>query len=118
MKCGRMALLALLIASLIALAACQNQPGPGIVGRWRTWDGGFYIVFAADGKVTYELDLTAEDIWTIIDGTYRVIGDDSISIDIDHEQSGEYQYVIEEDTLQLTSASGSRVTFRRVKQTP
>ncbi len=113
-----MARLALLVVSLIVLAACQSQSDPGIIGRWRTWDAGFYVVFAADGEVTYELDFTAEDIWTIIDGTYQLISDDTIFIEIDHEQSGEYQYVIEGDTLQLTSASGSRTTFRRVKQTP
>lgn len=117
MKCGQVVLLALLIVSSIALAACQNQSGPGIVGRWRTWDGGFYLVFGPDGEVTYELDFTAEDIWTIIDGTYQAISDDMISIDIDHEQSGQYQYVVEGGTLQLTSLSGDRRTFRRVKPT-
>lgn len=109
--------LALLVVCVIVWTSCQARPGPGIVGRWRNWDGYFYIVFAADGEVTYELDFTSEEHWTFFHGSYQVISEDSIYIEIDYEESGEYQYIIEGDTLQLTSASGKRMTFRRAKQT-
>ena len=98
----KVALLVLVVCTA-ALASCQSTPHRDLVGSWRNWDSGFYIVFS-------------EELWTMIDGTYRVISDDEVHIDIDHEQSGGFRYLIEGDVLQLTNDSGTRMVFQKEKQ--
>jgi len=114
----RKACLAGLLACAATLASCQGTSDPDLFGSWRNWDSGFFIVFSADGTVRYDLDLTSEELWTMLEGTYRVISEDEIDIDIDHEVSGTFRYIIEGDVLQLTNDPGGRMVFRREKGTP
>lgn len=116
MNYPRKASFVLLLVCAATLASCPGTSDRDLVGSWRNWDSSFYIVFSADGTVRYDLDYTSEELWTMIDGTYRVIAEDEIYIDIDHEETGEYHYLIEGDVLQLTNDSGTRMVFSREKQ--
>jgi hypothetical protein len=110
--------IAVLLLCAATLASCQGTSDHDLVGSWRSWDSGFFVVLSVDGTVRYDINLLYEELWTMIDGTYRVISADEIHIDIDHEESGAFHYTIEGDVLQLTHDSGRRMVLRREKGTP
>ena len=73
------------------------------------------VIFTDDGQVTYELDYTSEDHWTVIQGTYEVLSRHTLAIDLDREWSGELTFALSDDVLRLDDASGRRIVFNRQK---
>jgi hypothetical protein len=106
--------LAVLLAGL-ASAGCRKEEGNLLVGRWRNWDSLFHIDFAADGECIYDIADRPEYLPHLVHGTYEIAGEGRMRITIDHELSGEFQYKVQEDVLQLTDHNGRRFTYMREK---
>ncbi len=111
---SRILVLAAVIVALL-VSGCQSDSGRSIVGHWRDWGGLFRMEFTADGEVIYDIEDTPEYLPHIVHGTYEIISEDQLRLDIDHSQSGEYTFKVEGDVLQLTDASGLRAVYHRMK---
>lgn len=107
-------LFAAVIVALL-LSGCRANGGDSIVGHWRNWDGLFHMQFTADGEVIYDIEDRPEYLPHIVHGTYQIVSQDQLRIDIAHKQSGEYTFQVEGDVFQLTDASGARTVYHRVK---
>jgi hypothetical protein len=109
------ALLAVLVLAVFALAGCRSEPVPDIVGDWRHWESVLFVEFTRDGEVIYDIFPEAR-YREIKRGTYELLSEGSIFIDIAYQPSGEFSYEIQGDVMLLVDASGRRQVFNRVKE--
>ena len=107
----------LFAAAILALflSGCQADGGGSIVGHWRDWGGLFRMEFTADGEAIYDIEDTPEYLPHLVRGTYQIMSEDELLLDIAHEQCGEYVFKVEGDVLQLTDTSGVRTVYHRMK---
>ena len=96
-------------------AVAQLSAGP--IGRYRgiveALGPHLLVTFTDDVHVTYELDYTSEDHWTVFHGTYEILTPETLVIDVDHQWSGELIFSLSGDVLQLDDISGRRMVFNR-----
>jgi hypothetical protein len=110
---SKVLVLAMVIVALL-LSGCRSESVPEIVGVWRHWEGFLRAEFTQDGKVIYDVDV--EDFPHIDKGTYELLPDDRILIDVASPPRGEFTYKIEGDVLELVADSGERHLFNRIKE--
>ena len=109
----RLGLVLLLATS--ALVGCRSVPVPSIVGGWRHWEAVLEVEFTPAGEVTYYFYRGAR-YGNIERGSYELLSEDRVFIDVAAQPSGEFTYEIQEDVMVLRNASGTRFLFNRIKQ--
>jgi hypothetical protein len=110
---ARLGLVLLLATS--ALVGCRSEAVPEIVGGWRHWEGVLEAEFTPDGEVTYYFYRGAR-YGSVERGSYELLSEDRVLIDVAAQPSGEFTYEIEGDVMVLRDASGHRFLFNRIKQ--
>ncbi len=86
----------------------------GIVGRWVMLEGGLEIEFLPSGQFTryYAADEHQVEYWSI-EGSYRLLNDNRVLIELSGEAPTTYEYRLGEPWLMLRAPDGKVTRYHR-----
>lgn len=103
----RSALRAVLVFAVIVLVACGSSTESRVIGKWANSDTGASIEFLNDGTLQFG------DTESGVAGTWRVVSDDRVKIEINRGAHSFAAILKDNTTLEIEVAGIAGATFRK-----
>ena len=101
------ALRTMLGVAVIVLVACSSSTESRVIGKWTNSDTGAFIEFLKDGTLQFG------DTESSVAGTWRVVSDDRVKIEINHGAHSFDAMLKDGTTLEMRVAGIAGATFRK-----
>ena len=98
---------AVLGVALIVLVACSSSTESRVIGKWTNSDTGAYIEFLKDGTLQFG------DTGSSVAGTWSLVSDDRVKIEIDRGAHSFAAILKDDTTLEMEVAGIAGATFRK-----